>query len=215
MSPAASLATWVESESEHLQFRKAVHIILHSIANTKELQATMIMKGGVLLALEYGSTRYTKDIDFSTDIKRAHFDMDSFEKKLDQSLVGSVEKLDYGLDCRIQSVKQQPPREDATFPTIKIKIGYANKSNANALKRLKLKKSTDIVEVDYSLNEQVDGIEFYELDDHNTIRIYTTVELIAEKIRALLQQEVRKREREQDLYDLFNVLDICSLDDKV
>ena len=56
-----------------------------------------------------------------------------------------------------------------------------------------------------SLNEPVGHVELYELEDGNQIRTYGIVELIAEKFRALLQQQVRDRMRGQDVYDLYHL----------
>ena len=196
---------WVKQNDDYRAFRQAVHIILTAIAGTHFLQTSMIMKGGVLLALRYNSPRYTKDIDFSTATMRPDFDLEAFRQLLDDSLVETVEGLGYGLDCRIQSCVQNPKSEDATFPTIQVSIGYAYKGSP-AHKRLQKGAATDIVRIDYSLNEPVEETDFYELEDGSTIQTYSLVELVAEKFRALLQQEVRNRVRRQDIYDLYYVL---------
>ena len=43
-------------------------------------------------------------------------------------------------------------------------------------------------------------------DDGDTIRVYSLVDLVAEKFRALLQQEIRRLVRKQDIYDLHFLL---------
>lgn len=187
------------------RFRQAVHTILAAIAGSPALQTNMIMKGGVLLALGYRSPRYTKDIDFSTAIKRPDFDLEHFRTLFDASLIDVVEFLGYGLDCRVQRCTQKPKGDDHTFPTIQLHIGYATKGSANH-KRLLAYKSTEVIRIDYSLNEPVEETELFELEEGNTIRTYSLVELISEKFRALLQQEVRNRIRRQDIYDLHYVL---------
>ena len=58
----------------------------------------MILKGGILLALGYESTRFTKDIDFSTATKTKDFDVDQYVAQFESALFDAVEKLDYGLD---------------------------------------------------------------------------------------------------------------------
>lgn len=196
---------WVNHNTDQLSFRQAVHTVLAAIADTPFLQASMIMKGGVLLALSYSSSRYTKDIDFSTPTLRSDFDINDFRRRLEQSLITTVETLGYGLDCRIQSCKPNPPSEDATSPTIQVSIGYAHKGSA-AHKRLQTSSATDVVRIDYSLNEPVEETDLYELEDGHVIRTYSLVELVAEKFRALLQQEQRNRVRRQDIYDLYYVL---------
>jgi predicted nucleotidyltransferase component of viral defense system len=128
---------WVNQSDDYRAFRQAVHIILTAIAGTHQLQTSMIMKGGVLLALGYSSPRYTKDIDFSTATQRPDFDLEVFRQQLETSLVNTVEESGYGLDCRIQNCVQNPKSENATFPTIQVSIGYAYKGRP-AHKRLQI-----------------------------------------------------------------------------
>lgn len=196
---------WVNQNSDYRTFRQAVHTILIAIAGTPFLQTSMIMKGGVLLALSYSSPRYTKDIDFSTATKRSSFDIDDFRQQLEASLLNTVETLEYGLDCRGQSCTQHPKNEDATFPAIQVSIGYAYKGSP-AHKRLQAGNATTVIRIDYSLNEPVEETELFELEEGNVIHTYSLVEMVAEKFRALLQQEVRNRFRRQDIYDLHYVL---------
>jgi signal recognition particle subunit SEC65 len=121
---------WVEAELDKSkkEFRQAVHTILSAIASDSNLKANMILKGGILLAIRYKSHRYTKDIDFSTERKLGgEITEDTVRKSLDSSLAQIVEELDYGLDCRVQSSKLQPKDRNSTYPSIKIKVGYAYK----------------------------------------------------------------------------------------
>jgi predicted nucleotidyltransferase component of viral defense system len=196
---------WVHQNPDYTAFRQAVHTILTAIAGTPFLQTSMIMKGGVLLALSYNSPRFTKDIDFSTATRRPEFDLDEFRRHLDDSLINTVEALDYGLDCRIQSCVLSPKSEDATWPTIQVSIGYAYKGSP-AHKRLQSGIASQVVRIDYSLNEPVEETELFELEEGSIIHTYSFVEMVAEKFRALLQQEARNRVRRQDIYDLHYVL---------
>lgn len=196
---------WVNQNLDYLTFRQAVHTTLIAIAGTPFLQRSMIMKGGVLLALSYNSPRHTKDIDFSTAAKRQDFNLDEFRQQLEASLLDTVEALDYGLDCRVQSCTQHPKDDDATFPAIQVSIGYAYKGSASH-NRLQKGKATTVIRIDYSLNEPVEEVELFELEEGSLIRTYSLIEMVAEKFRALLQQEQRNRIRRQDIYDLHYVL---------
>ena len=122
-----SIAEWVEAApQDQMEFREAVHTILVAIARESKLQASMVIKGGILLAIRYKSHRYTKDIDFSTDRKLKEIDPEQVKNALNNSLSETVEHLDYDLDCRVQHCKIQPAkRPDASFPELKITIGYA------------------------------------------------------------------------------------------
>lgn len=185
------------------RFRKAVHIILVAIADRAEIAEQMLMKGGMLLAIRYNSTRFTRDIDFSTKKKYSEFDHEKFLDDFDAALERAGDRLDYNLSCKIQSVKLKPLKEDASFPTLKISIGYAKKDNMKQLKRLKALNSSDVVRVDYSFNELNRKIEKIQIEAGKNIFAYSITDLIAEKYRAILQQEKRNRSRRQDVYDIY------------
>lgn len=200
------ISQWINRDPARKAFRQAVHIILTAIARAPGLQSSMIMKGGVLLALGYDSSRFTKDIDFSTSAKLPEFDLTRFLAEFQEGLVLAVNQLAYSLDCRVQRCVQNPPREDADFPTIQLTVGYADRSITGAHRRLMAGRSIDVIEVDYSLNEPEGSPEVVTFDEGETIRAYSFVDLVAEKFRALLQQEVRNRARRQDIYDLYFLL---------
>ncbi|MBC2715351.1 MAG: hypothetical protein HF978_08590 [Desulfobacteraceae bacterium] len=81
----------------------------------------------------------------------------------------ATETLDYGLDCRVQSYKFKPAHKNATFPTLKLKIGYAYKDDRNNHKRLLAKRSLDVVEIDYSFNEIIQETENLKLETGGTL----------------------------------------------
>ncbi|MCB2181253.1 MAG: nucleotidyl transferase AbiEii/AbiGii toxin family protein [Desulfobulbaceae bacterium] len=203
------IGKWVslEENPDHKTLREAIHTVLVAISTGHWLNCNMIIKGGVLLAIRYESVRFTEDIDFSTRITLKDFDQDSFLKELGQSLATAVEKLDYGLDCRIQSYQMQPSNNpEASFPTFKLKIGYAYKHDSNSHKRLLKRQSSKVLKLDYSLNEETQDIESFEISDGGTLSAYSLSDLVAEKYRAILQQKVRNRVRRQDAYDLFALM---------
>jgi len=206
-----SIDSWVaQSPAEQKEFREAVHTILVAIAKTPELHADMVIKGGILLAIRYQSHRYTKDIDFSTPKKMSEFDLEEFKTSLNQSLIDTVEYLTYDLDCRVQHCRIQPAnRPDATFPEIKVTIGYAYKGTPKH-KKLIAKQSPTCISLDYSLNEPTPNIEQIELGRDANIIAYSFTDLIAEKLRAVIQQAGRNRTRRQDIFDIFLLLDRTS-----
>jgi predicted nucleotidyltransferase component of viral defense system len=83
-----NLEEWVESESDPSRktLREAMHIVLLAIATSRTLSYSMVMKGGVLLAIRYESTRFTKDIDFSTAVKYEDFNKEDFLAELSERL---------------------------------------------------------------------------------------------------------------------------------
>jgi predicted nucleotidyltransferase component of viral defense system len=199
------LSKWVDQEENPLdrQFREAVHTVLIAVSYCRDFSIRMIMKGAVLLSIRYNCIRYTTDIDFSTSMKAAEFDKDKFLSDLNESLIRATETLDYGLDCRVQSCKFKPPSAYASFPTLKIKIGYAYKHDKRSHKKLLKRNSSKVLEIDYSFNEESYNVENISLKNGGTLLAYGFADLIAEKYRAILQQVVRNRNRRQDVYDLY------------
>lgn len=187
-------------------FREAVHVILDGIGHSQSLSAKMVMKGGLLLAIRYDSSRYTRDLDFSTKDKYTTESADALLEELRDGLVTAEDRLPYNTRCRLQSYKVQPKGENKTHQSLALKIGYANSSNAAQIARLDAGNSPLVVEIDYSFNEAVFDVEVLELDGGATIHSYTLNNVLAEKMRSLLQQPVRKRNRRQDVYDIWLLL---------
>jgi len=168
----------------------------------------MMLKGGILMALAYGSARYTKDIDFSQVQKYKTGDEAILLNEFSQALTDVVEEVDYGLDCRIQSHSLQPPsKKNPTFPTLTVKVGYAYKYDVRNHRRLLEKNATSIVELDFSFNESTQSADTFDISSGHELLTYSLPDLVAEKYRALLQQEERNRYRRQDVYDLHYLIE--------
>lgn len=193
---------WVSSSpAEQLDFRKAVHITLMAISICEDLSESMVMKGGMLMGIGYGSSRYTTDIDFSTGKKLEEVDVDEFRNNLNERLIEARVELLYNIDCRVQKVKVQPNKQ-ATFPSLKITIGYANKGSEGQLKRLENGQSPNTISIDYSFNEETGSVDSLNIDGDEEINVYSLESMISEKYRSVLQQVKRDRSRRQDIYDL-------------
>ena len=201
---ALDLPAWVESAPDRQRnFREAVHIILTAIGTSTALRSKMIMKGGMLMAIRYDSSRFTKDADFSTHDRYAKGDDIALLNELDHQITTANERLPYDTMCRRQRTEMDPvPPEENDFPGMKLSIGYAPRSNKRQLDRLLNGQSPNVVEIDHSYNEAIFDVEVLRLTDGDAISAYSFTNLIAEKLRSLLQQPVRKRNREQDVYDL-------------
>ena len=78
--------------------------------------------------------------------------------------------------------------KNVSFPTLALNIGYAPRSNFNAIKRLQSKQASSIVEIDYSYNEAVLDVEVLKLSDGEELQAYSLINLMAEKYRSLLQK---------------------------
>lgn len=199
------LFSWVETASGDADQNRVVHILLHGIGSSDGLRTTMIMKGGNLLGIRHSSTRYTGDVDFSTAQKFKDFGLEVFEKELNEVLIAAAGELGYPLRCWVQKTTVQPHAE-GTFPTLQVKIGYADMQNPKEKKFEDKKNSPKVLKIDYSFNEATYNHEIIKLSDDSSILAYSIIDIVAEKIRSVLQQVVRKRNREQDIYDLWYLL---------
>lgn len=202
------IEAWVEAApADQRGFREAVHIILDSIGHSQNLQTRMVMKGGLLLAIRYDSSRFTRDLDFSTSERYTAENAEALLGEFEAGLVAAEDRLPYGTACRLQSRKVEPKGENRTHHNLALTIGFADKSNGGAMARLQAKNSPRVVQIDYSFNEAVFEVELLELDGGATIRSYSLHNVLAEKMRSLLQQPIRKRNRRQDVYDIWLLLE--------
>ena len=200
---------WVESggTNQWKPMRQAIHTVLIAIAHCECLKNQMMLKGGILMALCYDSSRFTRDIDLSQTSRYQKGDEEKLLSELNEAIQNSVQELSYGLDCRIQSSQLKPPSEkNPTFPVLEVKIGYAYNADSKNHRRLMERNCTNVLEIDFSFNEKTKLAESFEIADGLTLLRYSLVDLVAEKFRALLQQEERERYRGQDLYDLMYLL---------
>lgn len=197
------LPAWVEKAPiDKRAFREAVHIVLTAISTSTALRSKMVMKGGLLMAIRYESTRFTRDADFSTREKYQKNSIEELLQQLDEQLIYANDLLPYDTMCRRQKTEVRPARQDAQFPTLSLSIGYAPRSREQERSRLLNKQAPTVVQIDYSFNEAVYDVEVLELGDGEELQAYSYLNLIAEKMRSLLQQPVRQRNRRQDVYDL-------------
>ena len=202
------LAAWVEAEPDpgRRQFRQAIQLVLRGIAQAPDLSPLMIMKGGVLLAIRYGSSRFTRDIDFSTSRHVQDVDIERLLTAIGDALAPVSADNEYGLALRLQSHELKPPVSPrANFPTLKMRIGYASRLETRQIARLESRNASNTVQVDYSFNEWASEVETQEMDG-GRLSMYPYHDLIAEKLRSILQQPSRRRERYQDVYDLWLLL---------
>ena len=201
-----SIARWVDEADDRRdrEFRQAVHTILDAVAAIPETSEWIALKGAILLALRYDFTRPTRDIDFSTARRVQDVDVERLLSDLSQALPASAGRLPYGLACRIQSHEQRPASAAASFPTLRIKVGYSRQLDSRRMRQLQGQSgSTQIVTIDLSFNEPLLALDWLSIDAANpTIRAYSLVDFVAEKLRAMLQQPIRNRFRAQDALDL-------------
>lgn len=209
----SELDVWVSAarnDREH-NFRSVVHIILNAISSVHELQADMVMKGGILMAVAYQTGRYTKDIDFSTTKHYSEFraGQAQFIDNIENAIKLAAATLPYEFACAIQSSEVRPGVA-GNYQTLHLNIGYASRNNAGAIKKLAAKQAAQVVKIDYSFNELVGDLAVIDANGNANLQTYGLLTLVAEKYRALIQQGIggraRGSSRGQDIFDLHSLL---------
>ncbi|MGU3541165.1 nucleotidyl transferase AbiEii/AbiGii toxin family protein [Methylobacterium sp. A54F] len=202
------IISWVEAartDPVGHRRRQVTHILLSAIGLTPKLREAMLLKGGALMMLGFGSPRGTQDVDFTVTDDPEPF-ASQLKMRLNPALARAAATLGYAdLFCQIQRIKRQPRPEmfeEAMGPALSLTIGYARRGT-NEEKRLLEGQSTNVLQVDLSFREPVLNTTEATLGKPDLfIRTYAFEDVVAEKFRALLQQPDRNRARRQDVFDL-------------
>lgn len=213
------IRAWVESARADPQLyrdRQVTEIVLAAIGLSHSLSQSLVLKGGTLMALAFGSRRVTGDVDFSATVPPDGFD-DLLRDELNAKFHAAAIKLGYlDLVCRVQGVKRRPHSdlfENAEFPALELRVGSAERGSKQEA-ALTEGKASRILFVEVSFRDQVYAFQELNLGEADVaLRAFTLDELIAEKLRALLQQPIRNRNRRQDVYDIALLLDENPMDD--
>lgn len=182
--------------------------ILAGISNIKQLNSTLIFKGGTALKKCYfGEYRFSEDLDFSAlnSVPRG--------EKLLQALregcnIGSKLLSKHTLvqiDCQPYREKNPHPNDQEAFV---IRVQYPWQSQMQT--RVMVEITTD-EEISYPvLTKKI--LHGYEEDDIDvSVQVYALEEIVAEKLRAILQhtEKIEKRgwsrSRARDYYDLWKI----------
>lgn len=213
---------WIKkakSDPQKYTERQATEIFLVSLGTTQPYCGKFFLKGGTLMGIVYGSPRQTADLDYSTTIEPTHENVANLKEALNGAFARVSADLGYtDILCKVQSIKPLPKTgsfEQDTAPALKIKVGYA-KRGGNQEKRLEENSAAQVLEVDISFNEPIGAIQVVSLASSSSheFQAYSIYDLIAEKYRALMQQEGRNRYRRQDVYDIWMLLKQFDLDNE-
>lgn len=216
-----NVAEWVErvkSDPVAYQQRQTVEIVLNGIAMTAPQGAKMVLKGGILVGLAYGSPRQTIDIDLTADFPVNSPIRDRVRDLLRSAFPRVTTSLGYpDLVLGIHSIQYLPKGLFATakFPALKLKVASAKRGTASEEALQEGKPTNCVIDVDISFNEPMHHIQVLELTGGQELLAYSLVELIAEKLRAVLQQVGRRRNRRQDIYDLDRLIAEQQIDENL
>lgn len=217
---SVSISEWVEKAKynpvTYLE-RQAIEVFLSTLGMVEPYKNQMFLKGGILMAVAYESPRNTGDVDLSTTADPEEGIAEGIKEALDAAFPSVCADLGYpGMMCAVQSFKYFPKGErfpKNQGPAIKMKIGYALRGSAQQ-KYFDERRSPTTLEVDVSFKEPIGAIQLLNFKETDkSVKAYSLVSLMAEKFRALLQQEIRNRYRRQDVYDLYSLIIRFPLDE--
>ena len=208
----ADFEAWeARASADHQTYseRQASEVFLAALGSTPTFRKKILLKGGILVGAVYASGRNTADLDFSTTAEPSLDFLNQLEAELTEALPSAAATLGTpGTIIKVQSVKYRPRKEtfvESNSPAISVKFAYAQQGTQQAM-RLAEGKANDIIYADISFNEPIEIIEQICIGDSGlSFFAYSKVELIAEKLRSIIQQKKihRNRIRRQDTYDIW------------
>lgn len=185
--------------------------VLLCVGAADGLRASLAFKGGNALRFIHGNPRSTLDLDFtalSPDDPRTGVrdNVDDLKRALNAALMWGHTR--FGVKMKCQRVKRKPPRPDATLPTYDIGVGYQFPGDRYfADYETPVREATTVVQLEISFNDVVCEIAPYSLEPGApALTVCSLEDILAEKLRALLQQIPRNRTRPQDVFDIARML---------
>lgn len=183
--------------------RYAQYIVLSRLA-THNVSDRMAFKGGNALRMLYHNPRGTIDLDFS-----AHSSLPDKSDAIREAIEQAVNSFSIKHDTKtkLQSIHRNPAADHFTFPTYKIKVGYCFQGD-RAYDKEYLENGRNLSEavvLEVSINEAVCETRKQSIVGMLMINACTIDDIVAEKLRSLLQQPIRKRYRKQDVYDIAKI----------
>jgi len=204
------IAAWAGENSvpvSEARQRFAQYAILRGIASSASLRDLLVLKGGNALDFVWSPNRSTRDLDFSVDMTKLP-DQNLVAAELKERLSRALATFGPGLGIlmAVHRVTRQPPGEDKIFVTYTARVGYALPDDRRNRTLLEVgQPSNQVVPIEISINEPIGADKSIELGGSTRfLRVSTVDDIVAEKLRAFLQQkkEIRNRTRPQDLLDI-------------
>lgn len=184
--------------------RYAQRAILVGLATQGVLRDALVFKGGNALDFVVQPNRGTVDLDFTIDglASQTVQGSDALSALVTEAMAEASRR--YDLTLQVNSVKQRPPGADKTRYSYDVRVGYALPDEKSLRLRMERgMRSTQVIPIEISSNDVVCSYDYASISPGlPQVKIATIEDIIAEKLRALLQQPIRNRERRQDVLDI-------------
>lgn len=188
--------------------RLAQYVVLECIA-CAPWRDQLCFKGGNALRFIHFNPRSTIDLDFTAVGGFPDDDKQIREKRQDAVKSGYAR---FSLKLRGQRIKRDPQRSEATIPTWNVTIGFQLPGDRHfADFEQHTRPFNEVVEIEISINDVVCESMTRAIGAQGTtsLRVCALEDILAEKLRALLQSPIRNRERHQVVYDIARMVRQC------
>jgi predicted nucleotidyltransferase component of viral defense system len=170
--------------------------ILAVLAHTTEVQDSLVFKGGTALKkFFYPTWRYSEDLDFTATRPMTREAIQTTFQKATDAITEQ-----YGLSTRVIEYSQYPKDGDEIV-SAQLKLGYDGPLRRSSGLKNNVRIDIAFVEtvVDKPLPRQM--LLVYPDDVETKMQVYTLEEIVAEKMRSILQ-----RGKSRDYYDVWLLL---------
>lgn len=194
----------------HLPEEQAILAVLEALDADPELSSNYVLKGGNALRFAFYGRRASVDLDFSSRKTYTHQSEEEtqsvladFTDRLNRTLKEVAPQHEFA-QMVVQSTDILPPnRPYREFPALQISVGYSRRSDRDP-------PFNEAVKLEVTLNETVCEEEYVPVSEGATLHVCSLNDIIAEKLRSLLQQPIRNRQRPADVYDIWFYMDRLS-----
>jgi predicted nucleotidyltransferase component of viral defense system len=174
------------------------YVLLNCIGANPITKRAMVLKGGNALRFAFESPRSTKDLDFTASAEVPD-DADRLRNLLNETLRFAERRFNVKAKC--QRVERRPAlRPESTRPTYSISVAYQFETDRYFHNFEEAANIPTIIPLEVSLNDLV--CETCEWTGAESLSVCSLEDILAEKLRSLLQQKPRNRHRFQDVYDI-------------
>jgi predicted nucleotidyltransferase component of viral defense system len=203
----ADLNEWAKlhkTTSDEARRRFVQFVVLECFA-ASDIAKSLAFKGGNALRFGYGYPRSTVDLDFTA--RDLEDDAANVRHIIDSAVRSESES--FGIKCKVSSIRRNPQNLARSRPTYVVNVAYSFPSDRRTFADFFSNETprVPVVPVEITFNDVVCETVFVHFgsDDTAGIEICTLNDILAEKLRAILQQVVRNRNRPQDVYDVARI----------
>ncbi|MFZ5832738.1 MAG: nucleotidyl transferase AbiEii/AbiGii toxin family protein [Planctomycetota bacterium] len=175
------------------------YVVLNCIGSDPTTERGLVLKGGNALRFAFQSPRSTKDLDFTVTGEEILDDADRLRDLLNRVLRFAERRFRVKAKCQ-RVERRPPPAPHSTRPTYSISIAYQFESDRYFHNFDDCRHLSTVIPLEIRFNDLV--CETCRWAGDASLRVCSLEDILAEKLRSLLQQKIRKRNRCQDVYDI-------------